>query len=78
MDCLLGEDGVVLATGKAADIDGISRTCNVTCDPASFTLFGAGEVLDGETTLDIHRGWEKVNPSANETEFDTGPGIDDR
>lgn len=50
--------GVVLLTGKMRDADGISRTCNLTCDKRVFALFGAGSELTGEShVIDIRRGW---------------------
>ena len=73
----LPRDGLVIATGKAEDADGISRTCNLTSDLPLFTLYGAGEDLDHETVLDIRRGWAKVNPDSGPEEQHTGPAHDD-
>lgn len=74
---VLDEDGVVLATGKARDIDGISRTCNVTTRPEAYALYGAGEALEGDTVIDIRRGWSKTNPNADPEEFQYGPDRED-
>lgn len=58
----LPEHGVVLATGKAADPDGISRTLNLTSDLPIHILFGAGQVLEGESVIDIREGWSLAHP----------------
>lgn len=58
----LPKDGVTLATGKARDIDGVSRTCNVRVNRHVFTLFGAGEDLGDENVLDIRQGWDNRHP----------------
>jgi hypothetical protein len=71
--CVLEADGAVLATGKATDDDGISRTCNLTSEPALYALYGAGEYLSGETVLDVRRGWSMANPDAGPTESQYGP-----
>jgi hypothetical protein len=73
----LGESGVVLLTGKAIDIDGISRVCNVTTLPAAYALFGAGEHLSGELVLDVRRGWFKANHAADREEDSYGPSRED-
>jgi len=73
MKVKLEEAGVVLATAKAKDLDGISRTCNVTTQPQAYALYGAGEALEGETIVDIRRGWSKVNPDASAEEAQYGP-----
>lgn len=49
--------GVVLLTGKAIDLDGVSNTCNLTCDKPVFALFGAGGALDGDVVIDIRDQW---------------------
>lgn len=58
---VLDEVGVVLTTAKAKDLDGISRTCNVTTEPQAYVLYGAGEALAGELVVDSRRDWSKAN-----------------
>ncbi len=74
---VLPEAGFVLSTGKAVDDDGISRTCNVTTQPVTYALFGAGESLDGETVIDVRRGWSIANPEASTEESNYGPRHED-
>jgi hypothetical protein len=69
----IAADGVVLATGKGRDPDGISRICNLTVDHDVFALYGSGESLDDESVIDIRRGWAKVNEDATEDERGYGP-----
>lgn len=75
--CSLPGRGIVLATGKGRDPDHISRVCNITTDPAVFTLYGAGESLTDENVLDIRRGWQKVNDQASEDAAQYGPARED-
>jgi hypothetical protein len=70
---MIGREGVVIATGKGRDPDGISRVCNLTSDHAVFALYGSGESLNDETVIDIRRGWAKVNEDATEAESTYGP-----
>jgi hypothetical protein len=63
--------GMLLFTGKAADADGIPRTCNVSVDRQVYLLHGAGDDFDDEITLDLRRGW-RVAPG--ETGDSPAPG----
>lgn len=65
--------GVVLMTGKSADLDGVSRTCNVTTSPPTFLLHGAGDDLSEEVVRDIRRGWAKAPHEAPADEYKHGP-----
>lgn len=72
--CTVPPQGVVLLTGKARDLDGVSRTLNLFSDQAVFILFGAGSGdLDSEVVVDIRRGWEFRNPGAENSEHQHGP-----
>lgn len=61
VNCALDERGLVLVTGKAVDIDGISPTCNVSVSLPVFVLFGAGSDVTGEVVQDIRSGWVRLN-----------------
>lgn len=69
----LPKEGVTIATGKARDADGISRTCNVQANRPVFTLFGAGEDLDNENVVDVRRGWSMRHPECAPNERQSGP-----
>ena len=58
---VLPAEGIVLVTGKAVDDEGMSPALDLVADRNMFALFGAGEDLDGEITIDIHRGWVNAN-----------------
>ena len=58
VDLAIPQAGALISTGKMVDIDGLSRTCNITADRRVFLLYGAGEDFDDEAvTIDIRRGW---------------------
>lgn len=57
VEVVLHQAGVVLVTGKARDLDGVSRTLNLTCNKKVHVLFGCGEDLEGEELVDIRQGW---------------------
>jgi hypothetical protein len=76
VELILLESGSVLLTGKAVDLDGVSRTLNLTSSRAVFALFGAGDRLEGEAVIDIRRGWVIANLSAADSEFEHGPSRD--
>ncbi|MCG5432944.1 hypothetical protein LV457_11695 [Mycobacterium sp. MYCO198283] len=57
VDAPIPEKGLLLFTGKAADDDGIPRTCNLTFDKRVFVLHGAGDDFGGEAIIDMRRGW---------------------
>lgn len=71
---VLPRTGVVLATGKAVDRDGIARTYNLQVLPPAFALAGMGSDLTGEDVRDVRRGWAIVNTEATNTERGHGPG----
>jgi transcriptional regulator with XRE-family HTH domain len=58
---VLPAEGIVLVTGKAVDDEGTNSALELVADRNVFALFGAGEDLDGEITIDIHRGWVNAN-----------------
>lgn len=55
----LARDGLVLTTGKARDVDGISVICNIASEEPVFVLHGTGTDLSGEKVLDIRQMWSK-------------------
>jgi hypothetical protein len=57
---VLGLGGAVLTTGKAVDKSGVSVSLRLKASRPVFTLFGAGEDLDGDIVLNIEDGWTEA------------------
>jgi hypothetical protein len=59
---VITKDGLILTTGKAADLDRVAVTCNLDTEPEAFALFGAGtNSLDQDlaTVVDLRSAWTR-------------------
>lgn len=52
----LPRDGLIFATGKAVDADGLSDGCTLECEPSAYAMFGFGE-MTGIDFVDIRYDW---------------------
>jgi transcriptional regulator with XRE-family HTH domain len=58
--CRIDEHGIVLMTGKAADVNRVAVSMNIAADKPLYTLNGVGGNLPDDEVIDIQRGWAQI------------------
>lgn len=76
VETVITAQGILLFTGKAADDDGIPRTCNLAFDKRVFVLHGAGDDFGDEVVVDMRRGW-RIAPGEHNNHRPPGSSLMD-